>query len=110
MSTPEGAAKYTRDTKIKNMMVDAKKKILTNSAVRDIDLRGTDFLPDIMMYQCLDWCLNKTDEELQQRREEMEERILQTALQKPEDILRLVNDRCMLTCLQMVLIMDEKKK
>lgn len=99
-----------RDTKIKNMLVGLEKDIFTDAGkIRDVRLDGSDFLPNIMMYQCFKWILNKTDDELQQRKEEMKERILTAQLQKPEDMMRLMNDRCMLTALIMFLP-EEKEK
>ncbi len=97
-----------RDTKIHNHLKELKKDILNDVDIRDIDFRGTQFLPNIIMYRSFEWCFQKSKEELQQRKGEMEERILTASLQRPDDLLRLMNDRCMLTCLNIILNFDEK--
>jgi len=57
----------------------------------------------------MNWCLDKTIEEIKQRELEMIERVLTGTINKVDDIFRLATDRCMLATLKMVQEFDKKK-
>ena len=97
-----------RDKVIKHHLEELKEKVLKDGNIRDFDMRNSDFISDVILYQCMEWCLNKSIEEIKQRELEMIERILSATLQKVDDIFRLATDRCMLATLRMVQEFDKK--
>jgi len=98
-----------RDKIIKHHLEELKVKVLKDGNIRDFDMRDSSFISDVVLYQCMSWCLNKTIDEIKQREQEMIERILSATLQKVNDIFRLATDRCMLATLRLVQEFDKKK-
>jgi len=90
-------------------MDELKKQIIGNNKMRDVDFRDPQMISDVMLRKCFSWCFQRPQADLEQRREEMIERVLNWEFSNMDSMFRLANDRCMLSILNMVLEMPMEK-
>lgn len=98
----------TRNEIIQNHLKELKERILFTKNIRNMDARDTEDISNLILYQSFKWCLNKQVDELQQRKKEMEERLLSFEFNKIDDTIRLMKDKVMLGVLNMVLEMNNE--
>lgn len=95
----------TRNEVIQNHIKELKERLL-HPGIR-YDIKDTDDISNLIIMQSFKWCIGKQVDELQQRKKEMEERILTFEFNKVEDTIRLMKDKIMYAVLIMVLEMHE---